>query len=105
MYNIYKFLTFFVESYTIKIMLFDIDALETSSLVDNYEINSGGIYVPDRTIYTMTKEGSDLASAKNDYLEERLALGENATEKEVRELVDLYHNKINYDEVIKYFNN
>ena len=62
---------------------FDYDTLETSSIVDNYEINSGGIYLPDNNINTVTIEGCRLADAKNDYLEKRLILGENATKQDI----------------------
>lgn len=84
---------------------FDTDTLETSSIADSSEINTGGIYIPDRDIITITSEGSQLADAKNRYLEERLALGRDASQKDVRDLIDAYHKEIEFDKVIQYFNN
>ena len=69
---------------------FDTDTLETSSIADNYEISSGGIYLPDKTIVTTTNEGRFIADAKNEYLEKRLALGENATKEELNKLLREY---------------
>ena len=59
---------------------FDSDTIETSSIADNYEISSGGIYLPDNDVYTSTIEGCNLANAKNEYLNKRLELGENASD-------------------------
>lgn len=84
---------------------FDLDTLETSSIADSSEINTGGIYIPDRDIITITSEGSQLADSKNRYLEERLALGRDASPKDVRELIDAYNKEIEFDKVIQYFNN
>lgn len=84
---------------------FDLDTLETSSIADNYEISSGGIYLPDREIVTITPEGTNLANAKNRYLEERVALGQDATQKDIRDLIDEYQKEIEFDKVIQYFNN
>jgi hypothetical protein len=87
------------------IQQFDIDTLETSSLVDNQEIKTGRIFIPDRNIMTSTIEGCNLADAKNEYLEQRMMIGENADKSEVDELVNNYYQKINYEDVLKYFNN
>lgn len=83
--------------------LFDKDTLETSSIADNYEISSGGIYVPDRTIHTVTQEGTELATAKNDYLDKRLELGFEASSEELLKLIQDYYNRIKYDDMIEYF--
>lgn len=87
------------------IQLFDTDTLETSSIADNYEISSGGIYLPNNEIYTSTIEGCTLANAKNEYLEKRCKLGEKATDKEVQEILNEYYQNINFDNVMTYFNN
>lgn len=84
--------------------LYDLDTLETSSIADSYEISSGGIYVPDRTIKTITNEGSMLADAKNDYLEKRLEMGENVKPEVLKNLMREYYNKINKEKVEEYFN-
>ena len=83
---------------------FDSDTLETSSIVDNYEISSGGIYVPDRNIITITSEGNELANAKNDYLEKRLELGDNVKQDLLLNLIKDYYMRIGYDKVLEYFN-
>lgn len=83
--------------------LFDKDTLETSSIADNYEISSGGVYVPDRTIQTITQEGTELANAKNDYLDKRLELGYDASSDELLKLIQEYYNRIKYDEMVEYF--
>ena len=82
---------------------FDSDTLETSSIVDNYEISSGGIYVPDRNIITLTSEGNELANAKNDYLEKRLELGDNVKQDLLLNLIKDYYMRIGYDKVLEYF--
>ena len=84
---------------------FDMDTVETSSIADNYEISSGGIYLPDNNVYTSTIEGCNLANAKNDYLEKRIQLGENASLEETNKLLNEYYNKIDFNNVINYFNN
>ena len=84
---------------------FDLDTLETSSLADSYEISSGGIYVPDRTIKTLTNEGTMLVNAKNEYLEKRMELGENVNQELLKKLINDYYNKIDQDNVEKYFDN
>jgi hypothetical protein len=84
---------------------FDYDTLETSGIVDSYEINSGGIYVPDRNVNIITNEGFELANAKNDYLEKRMELGNNPSEKIVNELIKEFYEKIDFDNMIQYFNN
>ena len=86
-----------------KLLSFDIDALETTSIVDNYEISSGGIYVPNRNIYLNTFEGQELANAKNDYLEERIQLGENPDSRELRNIMNKYYDRIHFDEMRKYW--
>jgi hypothetical protein len=87
------------------IQQFDTDTLETSSIADNYEISSGGIYLPNKDIYTSTIEGCILADAKNDYLEKRCKLGEDTTDKEVKSILNDYYDKIDFDKVAMYFNN
>lgn len=87
------------------IQQFDTDTIETSSIADNYEISSGGIYLPDENVYTSTIEGCNLANAKNDYLTKRLELGENASKDEVNKILNEYYNRIDFDKVLKYFNN
>lgn len=82
---------------------FDSDTLETSSIVDNYEISSGGIYVPDRNIITITSEGNELANAKNDYLEKRIELGDNVKQDLLLNLIKDYYMRIGYDKVLEYF--
>ncbi len=84
---------------------FDMDTLETSAIVDNYEISSGGIYLPNENIYTSTVEGCILADAKNEYLEKRLNLGEDANVEDTNKLLNDYYNKINFNKVLEYFNN
>ena len=84
---------------------FDYDTLETSGIVDSYEINSGGIYVPDRNIHVITNEGLELANAKNDYLEKRIDLGDNPSEKIVGELIKEFYERIDFDNMVQYFNN
>ena len=83
---------------------FDLDTLETSSIVDNYEISSGGIYIPDKTIITTTNEGKIIADAKNDYLEKRLMLGENASKDDLNKLLREYYDKIEFENVMRYYN-
>ena len=87
------------------IQQFDTDTLETSSIADNYEISSGGIYLPNNDIYTSTIEGCVLANAKNDYLDKRCKLGEEASDKEVQSLLNDYYQAIDFDKVMMYFNN
>ena len=87
------------------IQQFDTDTLETSSIADNYEISSGGIYLPNNDIYTSTIEGCVLANAKNDYLDKRCKLGEEASDKEVQSLLNDYYQAIDFDKVMLYFNN
>lgn len=84
---------------------FDMDTLETSAIADNYEISSGGIYLPNENIYTSTVEGCILADAKNEYLEKRLNLGEDANVEDTNKLLNDYYNKINFNKVLEYFNN
>lgn len=84
---------------------FDMDTLETSAIADNYEISSGGVYLPNENIYTSTIEGCVLADAKNDYLEKRLNLGEDANVEDTNKLLNEYYNKINFSKVLEYFNN
>ena len=87
------------------IQQFDYDTLETSSIVDSYEISSGDIYLPDRNIIITTDEGQMLADAKNEYLEERIRLGDNASKDDIKILHDEFYNKIEFDRVLQYFNN
>ena len=87
------------------IQQFDYDTLETSSIVDSYELNSGGIYLPDWNIITTTNEGGMLADAKNEYLERRMELGNNASEDDVKILLNKFYDKIEFDKVLQYFNN
>lgn len=84
--------------------LFDNDTLETSSIVDNYEISSGGIYLPDRNIITTTNEGEFIANAKNDYLEKRSVLGNGASKDEISRLIREYYDNIEQERVSKYYN-
>lgn len=84
---------------------FDTDTIETSSIVDNYEISSGGIYLPDENVYTSTIEGCNLANAKNEYLTKRIELGETASDSQVREVIQEYYDKIDFEKVLQYFNN
>ena len=81
------------------VLLFDRDTLETSAIADNYEISSGGIYVPNRNIEVITAEAVELADAKNDYLEERIKLGDDPDIRELRRLLNKYHDRIHYDEM------
>ena len=84
---------------------FDTDTIETSSIVDNYEISSGCIYLPDENVYTSTIEGCNLANAKNEYLAKRIKLGETASDSQVREAIQEYYDKIDFEKVLRYFNN
>ena len=84
---------------------FDTDTIETTSIADNYEISSGGIYLPDDNVYTSTIEGCNLATAKNDYLRKRIELGESASDDLVRNILHDYYESIDFDKVINYFNN
>lgn len=84
---------------------FDMDTIETSAIADNYEISSGGVYLPNENIYTSTIEGCVLADAKNDYLEKRLNLGEDANVEDTNKLLNEYYDKINFSKVLEYFNN
>ena len=83
--------------------LMDRDVLETTSIADDYEINSGGIYVPNRSIHTITDVGNELANAKNVYLEQRMNLGENIPPKQLSSLLDDYYKRINYKGMMNYF--
>lgn len=95
------------ENYNHNNMLFnfDNDTLETSSIADSYEINSGGIYVPNKEIVTITPEGTQVANLKNDYLEKRMELGDNPSEEDLYKIIQDYHNKNKTKEVSEYFNN
>ena len=84
---------------------FDTDTIETSSIADNYEISSGGIYLPDNNVMTSTIEGCNLANAKNDYLNKRMSLGEDAPVEQVQTLLKEYYDNIDFDNVLQYFNN
>ena len=84
---------------------FDTDTIETTSIADNYEISSGGIYLPDDNVYTSTIEGCNLANAKNEYLRKRIELGETASNDSVRSLLNDYYESIDFEKVINYFNN
>jgi hypothetical protein len=53
---------------------------------------------------TSTIEGCNLANAKNEYLEQRMSLGDDASKSDIDELVNDYYQKINYEDVLKYFN-
>lgn len=86
------------------ITLFDQETLETSSIADNYEISSGGIYIPNRSVNVVTNEGTMLADAKNEYLEKRAELGSNPTSEDLLKILKEYYDKIKYDETIHYFN-
>jgi hypothetical protein len=46
-----------------------------------------------------------LADAKNEYLERRIELGENASDYDVKNLIVEYNKKIDFDKVMEYFNN
>lgn len=83
----------------------DRDVLETTSIADSYEINSGNIYVPNRDIYTMTDVGNELANAKNDYLEQRMHVGNIISEKQLKSLLDNYYKRINYNDMMNYYRN
>lgn len=89
----------------IDLLNFDSDTLETSSIADTYEINSGGIYVPNKEIITITPEGNNVANLKNEYLENRMSLGLNPSEADVYKLIQDYHRKNKTKEVTDYFNN
>ena len=84
---------------------FDTDTIETSSIADNYEISSGGIYLPDNNVMTSTIEGCNLANAKNDYLNKRMSIGEDAPVEQVQTLLKEYYDSIDFDNVLQYFNN
>lgn len=84
---------------------FDTDTIETTSIADNYEISSGGIYLPDDNVYTSTIEGCNLANAKNEYLRKRIELGETASNDSVRTILNEYYESIDFEKVINYFNN
>lgn len=84
---------------------FDTDTIETSSIADNYEISSGGIYLPDNNVMTSTIEGCNLANAKNDYLSKRMSIGEDAPVEQVQTLLKEYYDNIDFDRVLQYFNN
>lgn len=84
---------------------FDTDTIETTSIADNYEISSGGIYLPDDNVYTSTIEGCNLANAKNEYLRKRIELGETASDDSVRTILNEYYESIDFEKVINYFNN
>jgi hypothetical protein len=84
---------------------FDTDTIETTSIADNYEISSGGIYLPDDNVYTSTIEGCNLANAKNEYLRKRIELGETASNDSVRSILNEYYESIDFEKVINYFNN
>lgn len=83
--------------------LYDLDTMETTSIADNYEISSGGIYIPDRNINLFTSEGEELANAKNDYLEKRMELGSNVSSKVIMGLLQEYYNRINFDDMMEYY--
>ena len=87
------------------IQQFDADTIETSSIADNYEISSGGIYLPDNNVMTSTIEGCNLANAKNDYLNKRMSIGEDAPVEQVQTLLKEYYDNIDFDNVLQYFNN
>jgi hypothetical protein len=87
------------------IQQFDTDTIETSSIADNYEISSGGIYLPDNNVMTSTIEGCNLANAKNDYLNKRISIGEDAPVEQVQTLLKEYYDNIDFDRVLQYFNN
>lgn len=87
------------------IQQFDTDTIETSSIADNYEISSGGIYLPDNNVMTSTIEGCNLANAKNDYLNKRMSIGEDAPVEQVQTLLKEYYDNIDFDSVLQYFNN
>lgn len=87
------------------IQQFDTDTIETSSIADNYEISSGGIYLPDNNVMTSTIEGCNLANAKNDYLNKRMSIGEDAPVEQVQTLLKEYYDNIDFDRVLQYFNN
>ena len=84
---------------------FDTDTIETTSIADNYEISSGGIYLPDDNVYTSTIEGCNLANAKNEYLRKRIELGETASNDSIRSILNDYYESIDFEKVINYFNN
>ena len=83
---------------------FDNDTLETSSIADSCEINSGNIYIPDRTIILCTPEGKFLADAKNEYLEKRIDLGNDVKYEEIEKLIKDFYEKIEQNKVKDYFN-
>ena len=83
---------------------FDNDTLETTSIADSCEINSGNIYIPDRTIILCTPEGKFLADAKNEYLEKRIELGNDVKYEEIEKLIKDFYEKIEQNKVKDYFN-
>lgn len=82
---------------------FNDDTLKTSSIVTNKEIETGGIYVPNKDIKLSTNEGKIIADNKNKYLEERMNLGDNPFEEEVKKLIKEYHRINKTKEAIEYF--
>lgn len=86
------------------LLSFDHDTLETSSIADTNEINSGGIYVPVKNLPILTDEGKNVADAKNDYLEKRILLGNKATDEDLVKLLKDYHKTNKTKEVMEYFN-
>lgn len=83
---------------------FNSDNDKTTSIATEYEIDSGGIYLPKKELVLDTPEGKIIANNKNKYLEERLSLGENASERDVDSLIKKYHELNKTEEVNKYFN-
>lgn len=83
--------------------LFDLDTLETSSIVDNYEISSGGVYVPDRNIIITTDEGQIIADAKNEYLEKRMMMGPDVDRATLNKLLREYQDKIELNDVMNFY--
>jgi hypothetical protein len=83
--------------------LFDLDTLETSSIADNYEISSGGVYIPDRNIMVATDEGKLIADAKNEYLEKRMMLGNNVDKETLNKLLREYQDKIELNNVMNFY--
>lgn len=99
-----KYIDELKESYRNPTLLcFDHDTLETSSIIDTSEINSGKIYVPDRSIKVYTSEGMNILDIKNDYLKNRVKLGKNPSEVEMYTLLKDFHQKMESDKVKKYF--
>jgi hypothetical protein len=54
---------------------------------------------------TSTIEGCNLANAKNDYLNKRMSIGEDAPVEQVQTLLKEYYDSIDFDSVLQYFNN